>query len=173
MIHGSLINWSCCSSNQLTCQFLLLLIKDLIEVSYHFSAIFISCPCLSGLIMTTKILSQFKTPFKAEPVIWLRNKYITALPFIVYRYEPTVMISSDDYHVCNFVSDTLLPTIHLAPRSLCTRRTVQWQPDSSECGRSLIKWECGGRWKVSLSSMNIGCLMCYFCSWGQLSLTCE
>lgn len=77
--------------------------------------------------------------------------------------------------ICNvyFTSDILLPTTHSAPRSLCMRRTVQWPPASSGCGKSLIRWECGGRWKEFSSSMNTGYLMCYFCSWEPPSSNCE
>lgn len=53
------------------------------------------------------------------------------------------------------------------------RRTAQWPPASSGCGKSLIRWECGGRWKEFSSSMNTGYLMCYFCSWAPPSSNCE
>lgn len=75
--------------------------------------------------------------------------------------------------VYNFVSGTPSPTTHLAPRSLCMRRTALWRPGSSGCGKSLIRWACGGQWRVSSLSMNTDCLMSYSCSWAQLFSNCE
>lgn len=75
--------------------------------------------------------------------------------------------------VCFRVSDTLLPTTHLAPRSLCMRRTARWQHGSRGCGRSLTRWEWGERWREYSLSMNTGCLMSYCCNWEQLSSNCE
>lgn len=75
--------------------------------------------------------------------------------------------------LCIFLSDTPSPTTHLVPRSRCMRRTARWQPGSSGCGKSLIRWGCGGQWRVSSLSMNTDCLMFYSCSWAQLSLNCE
>lgn len=75
--------------------------------------------------------------------------------------------------LCVFLSDTPSPTTHSVPRSHCMRRTARWQPGSSGCGKSLIRWGCGGQWRVSSLSMNTDCLMFYSCSWAQLSLNCE
>lgn len=74
---------------------------------------------------------------------------------------------------CFFVPDILLPTTHLAPRSLCMRRTARWLPAFSGCGRSLIRWECGGQWRVFWLSMNTDYLMCCFFNWEPLSSNCE
>lgn len=96
--------------------------------------------------------------------------------FFFYRYGPHFNILYSylmPFPVCIFTPDILLQTTHLAPRSLSMRRTAQWPRGSSGCEKSLIKWECGGQWRVFSLSMNTGYLMFYFCSWAPRSLSCE
>lgn len=104
-------------------------------------------------------------------MFWPEDDLITTLTNVVCRHSRWFS------HFLIIIIITILdihsPTTHLAPRSLCMRKTVQWRPGFSECGKSLIKWECGGQWREFLLSMSTGYLMCYSCSWGPLSSSCE